>query len=90
MMGDRLKEVLEKEGVKAYRLWKDLGIDQGQFSRFFSGKASMSLENLERIADYLHYDLVLVKRARPKKGGSKNGDDLQAKKCALGKVLSKR
>lgn len=29
MMGNRLKEVLEREGVTAYRLWKDLGIDQG-------------------------------------------------------------
>ncbi len=90
MMGNRLKEVLEREGVTAYRLWKDLGIDQGQLSKFFSGKASMSLENLERVADYLDYDLVLVKRARPKKGVNNHGDDLQAKKHVLGKVLSRR
>ena len=90
MMGNRLKEVLGREGVTAYRLWKDLGIDQGQLSRFFSGKVNISLEMLERIANYLHYDLVLVKRARPKKGGNENGDYLQAKKRVLGKVLSKR
>ncbi len=69
MMGNRLKEVLKREGVTAYRLWKDLGIDQGQLSKFFSGKVNISLELLERIADYLQYDLVLVKRQRPKKGG---------------------
>ena len=68
-MGNRLKEVLAKEGVTAYRLWKDLGIDQGQLSKFFSGKVNISLEMLERIADYLNYDVVLVKRQRPKKGG---------------------
>lgn len=68
-MGNRLKEVLEREGVTAYRLWKDLGIDQGQLSKFFSGKVNISLEMLEQIARYLGYDLVLVKRNRPKKGG---------------------
>ena len=69
MMGNRLKEVLAKEGVTAYRLWKDLGIDQGQLSKFFSGTVNISLEMMEQIADYLGYDLVLVKRKRPRKGG---------------------
>ena len=69
MMGNRLKEVLNREGVTAYRIWKDLGIHQSQLSKFFSGKVNISLEMLERIADYLNYDVVLVKRQRPKKGG---------------------
>jgi transcriptional regulator with XRE-family HTH domain len=69
MTGNRLKEVFKKEGVTAYRLWKELGIDQSQLSKFFSGKVNISLEMLEQIADYLGYDLVLVKRKRPRKGG---------------------
>ena len=69
MMGNRLREVLKREGVTAYRLWKDLGIDQGEMSRFFHGKQNISLEMLEQIADYLGYDLVLVKRNRSRKGG---------------------
>jgi len=69
MMGNRLKEVLERERVTAYRLWKELGIDQGHLSKFFNGKVNISLEMLEQIADYLGYDLVLVKRKRPRKGG---------------------
>jgi len=69
MMGNRLREVLKREGVTAYRLWKDLRIDQGQLSKFFHGKVNISLEMLEQIADYLGYDLVLAKRKRPRKGG---------------------
>jgi transcriptional regulator with XRE-family HTH domain len=69
MMGNRLKEVLKKERVSRYRLWKELGIDQGQLSKFFSGKVNISLEMLEQITGYLGYDLVLVKRKRPRKGG---------------------
>lgn len=68
-MGNRLKEVLKREGVTAYRLWKDLGIDQGEMSRFFHGKQNISLEMLEQIAGHLRYDLVLVKRKRARKGG---------------------
>ncbi len=73
MMGNRLREVLEWEGVTAYRLWKDLGIDQGQLSRLFKGKRNLSMEAFERIADYLDYDLVLVKRARPGREERKMG-----------------
>ncbi len=69
MMGNRLREVLNREEVTAYRIWKDLGIHQSQLSKFFHGKVNISLEMLERIADYLGYDLVLVKRKRPRKGG---------------------
>ena len=68
-MGNRLREVLKREGVTAYRLWKDLGIDQGQLSKFFHGRVNISLEMLEEIADHLGYDLALVKRKRPRKGG---------------------
>lgn len=62
MMGNRLKDIMEREGVTAYRLWKELGIDQGQLSKFFQGEASISLKKLDQIADYLGYDLQLVKR----------------------------
>ena len=69
MMGNRLREVLRREGVTAYRLWKDLGIDQGMLSRFFHGKQNLSVPKLEQIADYLGYDIDFVKRKRSRKGG---------------------
>ena len=62
MMGNRLKDIMDREKVTAYRLWKDLRIDQGQLSKFFQGEASISLKKLEQIADYLGYDLQWVKR----------------------------
>lgn len=69
-MGNRLQEVLKKEGVKAYQLQKVLGVDRGQLSRFLNGKINISLKKLEQIADYLGYDLILAKRSkRSKKGG---------------------
>jgi transcriptional regulator with XRE-family HTH domain len=70
MMGNRLKDLLNREGVTAYRIWKDLGIDQGHLSRFISGKQSISLHKLELIADYLGYDIDFVKRPSPPEKGA--------------------
>ena len=69
MVGNRLRDILKREGVTAYRVWKDLRIDQGQLSRFFKGVNNISLDKLEQIADYLGYDIVFVKRNRSRKGG---------------------
>jgi transcriptional regulator with XRE-family HTH domain len=68
MMGNRLREILKQEGITAYRVCKDLGIDQGEMSRFINEKVSLTLSRLEMVADYLGYDLVLVKRKTPRKG----------------------
>jgi transcriptional regulator with XRE-family HTH domain len=70
MVGNRLKEVLEREKVTAYRLWKDLGIDQGEMSRFFKGKQNISLSKLEQIADYLGYEITLMPK-HSRRGGKK-------------------
>jgi transcriptional regulator with XRE-family HTH domain len=71
MMGNRLREILNKEGITAYRVCKDLGIDQGEMSRFLNGKVNLTLSRLEMVADHLGYDLVLVKRKAPRKGVKK-------------------
>jgi transcriptional regulator with XRE-family HTH domain len=68
MMGNRLKDILTREGVSAYRVCKDLGLDKGQLSRFLNGKSNLTLIKIERIADYLGYDLLMVKRKSSRKG----------------------
>ncbi|HPQ44630.1 MAG TPA: helix-turn-helix transcriptional regulator [Syntrophales bacterium] len=69
MVENRLREVLKREQVTAYRLSKDLGIDEGQLSKFLNGKINISLKKLEQIADYLGYDIQLVKPNPSRKGG---------------------
>ena len=64
MLSHRLKEVLKAEGKTNYRLSKVLDIDQAQLSRFFNGKGGISLKNLERILDYLGYEITLNKAMR--------------------------
>jgi transcriptional regulator with XRE-family HTH domain len=68
MMGNRLKDIIRREKVSAYRLSKDLELDKGHLSRFLNGKANYSLDKLTMIADYLGYDIEFVKRKPSKKG----------------------
>ena len=68
MMGYRLKDIIEREKVSAYRISKDLGLDKGHLSRVLNGKAQYSLEKLTLIANYLGYDIAFVKRKPSKKG----------------------
>lgn len=68
MMGNRLKDIMGREKISAYRLSKDLELDKGHLSRFLNGKAEYSVKKLTVIADYLGYDIELVKRKPSKKG----------------------
>lgn len=47
-----LKEAMEKKGVTAYRLSKDLGVHQTTISNWLSGKSTPKAQMLEKIADY--------------------------------------
>ena len=68
MMGNRLKNIIAREKISAYRLSKDLGLDKGHLSKVLNGKAQYSIEKLTVIADYLGYDIEFVKRNPSKKG----------------------
>lgn len=68
MMGNRLKDILEREKVSAAKLCRDLGLDKGQVSRFLHGKQNLALDKVEKVADYLGYDLQWVKREPSRKG----------------------
>lgn len=63
MLRRHLKEALRKEEVTCYRLWKKLKINQGLLSSFFSGKKDISLKNLERIVDFLNYEIFLFPKS---------------------------
>jgi len=68
MMGNRLKDIIGREKISAYRISKDLGLDKGHLSKFLNGKAEYSVKKLTIIADYLGYDIEFVKRKPSRKG----------------------
>jgi transcriptional regulator with XRE-family HTH domain len=66
-ISEQIKAVMDKEGVTAYRVSKDTGIDQASLSRFFSGGGMLLMESLIALLDYLGYDLTIRKKPSEKK-----------------------
>lgn len=49
---DRLKYLLEKEGVTAYRVWKDTAITKGTIANYTEGKTNPNKSNIAILASY--------------------------------------
>ncbi|MDU1889456.1 MAG: helix-turn-helix domain-containing protein [Dysgonomonas sp.] len=49
---DRLKFLLEKEGVTAYRIWKDTAITKGTIANYIEGKTNPNKSNIALLAAY--------------------------------------
>lgn len=59
-------KAMQESGETNYRISKGSGVSNPQLSRVVRGKASLSVENLERLADYLGLEIVLRRRRRRK------------------------
>jgi len=88
MMGNRLKDILTREGVSAHSVCMAIGQDKGQLSKFLNGKGNLTLARLERIADYLGYDLQLVKRKRSRKGEDHQWDAFTGEEKTTGSSIT--
>ena len=49
---DRLKYLLDKDGVTAYRIWKDTAITKGTIGNYVEGKTSPNKSNISILASY--------------------------------------
>lgn len=63
MLLKTIRKAIESSEVTRYRIAKDTGISQPQLCRLMSGKTGLSIEALERLADYLGLEIIL----RPKR-----------------------
>jgi transcriptional regulator with XRE-family HTH domain len=70
-IGEQIRELLTKNGKTAYRMGKDLTLDQGYISRVLSNRVNPSYEFTKRMLNYLGYDIRFVKIKPQKKGGEK-------------------
>jgi len=68
-LGDGIRRAVNASGLSRYRICIITQIDQGAMSRFMAGKAGLTLEHLEALADLLRLDVVARGPGRkPKKG----------------------
>ena len=60
-IGGQIKELLDKKGLTAYQMCKDLGLDQSYLSKVLRNQVNPSYEFTKRMLIYLGYDIRFVK-----------------------------
>ncbi len=63
---DDIRKAINAGGKSRYRISKDTGIGESQLSQLMAGTKGLSIEALERLANYL--GLEVVARKKQKKG----------------------
>jgi len=61
---DRMRKLIKTSRQSRHRISKGSGIAESSLSRFVNGKAVLTVETVERLADYFGLEIVL----RPKRG----------------------
>lgn len=64
-----IRTAIRTSGQTRYRIAKATGVAQSQLSRLMSGEAGLSVQNVERLAEYLGLEIVI----RPKRGRTPKG-----------------
>lgn len=64
-----IRRAIEASGKTRYRIAQDTGILQSHLSRLMRGDAGLSVDSVERLADYLGLEITI----RPKRGRSRKG-----------------
>ncbi len=57
-LSDQVRKAMDASGISRYRIAKETGISQATLSRFMSGDAGISLEYLDRLAEFLVLDIA--------------------------------
>ena len=63
-LSDQIRDAVRKSDMSRYEIWKATGIDQGALSRIVAGKAGMSFESLDRLADLLGLNIAIGRSKR--------------------------
>lgn len=66
-MTDQIRQAIDDSGLTRYRISQDVGIDESALAKFYNGHRGLSLDNLERLFEYLGLRIV-VDRKPQKKG----------------------
>ena len=65
---DAICNAIEGSDKTRYRISKDTGISQTQLSRVMSGERGLSIDALERLADYLGLEITMRHKQRRRRG----------------------
>lgn len=63
-VSDQIRVAIESCGVSRYRIAKDTGIDSATLCRFMADTGGMTVETLDKLAEYLGLEIVVKGKAK--------------------------
>lgn len=64
---DEIRKAIESSDVTRYRISKDIGLNESHLSAMMAGRKGLSIEALEKLADYLGLEIVTRPKRKRKK-----------------------
>jgi transcriptional regulator with XRE-family HTH domain len=65
---DAIRRAVENCDKTQYRIAKESGVSSGQLSRLVRGERGMTVDTIERLADYLGLRITIEPKAKTTKG----------------------
>ena len=65
---DAIRRAVETSGKTRYRIAKESGVSAGQLSRLVNGERGMSVETIEKLADYMGLRIKIEPKGKSAKG----------------------
>ncbi len=56
-ISDQIRKAIRQCSMSRYAIWKATGIDQATLSRFMSGERGLSMEAMDKLAEFLGLEL---------------------------------
>lgn len=63
---DAIRRAVETSGKTRYRIAKESGVSAAQLSRLVNGERGMTVDTIERLADYLDLQITIEPKATTK------------------------
>ena len=65
---DEIRQAIDRSDHSRYAISKAIDISQAQLSRLMAGKSGLSIDSLERLAEFLNLEIVIRPKRRRRKG----------------------
>ena len=65
-MTDQLRQAIDDSGLTRYRIAQDADLDESALAKFYGGKRGLSLDNIDRLFEYLGLRIVMDPKPKPK------------------------
>lgn len=64
---DAIRRAVEASSKTRYRIAKESGVSAGQLSRLVNGERGMTVDTIERLADYLGLQITIEPKPKTRK-----------------------